>query len=95
MMLVDAPARQNATAMHTRTSSRSNSGGGGLNGSPRLSRFIHEMGKTCRRRAVPYLGGFRRVFALFGSPEAQMQAAAVGCGNKSVLIQRLFKFSLS
>jgi hypothetical protein len=23
-----------------------------------LSRFIHEMGKTCRRRAVPYLGDF-------------------------------------
>jgi hypothetical protein len=31
MMLVDAPARQNASVMHTTISSRSNAGGGWLN----------------------------------------------------------------
>jgi hypothetical protein len=37
MMLVDAPARQNASAMQTSTSSRSNSGGGSTD--PRAQPF--------------------------------------------------------
>ena len=44
MTLADAPARQNASAMHTSTSSRSNSGGGGLNGSSRSAVSISETG---------------------------------------------------
>jgi hypothetical protein len=56
---------------------------------------IHEVGKTCRRRAVPYLGDFGPFLPFFGSPEAQLPASAIGCGNKIVMIQWLFKFSLS
>jgi hypothetical protein len=94
-MLVDAPARQNASAMHTNTSSRSNSGGGGLNGSPCSVISIHDVGKTCRRRSVPYLGDFDP-FCPFSVPvTARMPAPAIDCGYKIVMIQRLFKFSLN
>jgi hypothetical protein len=44
-MLVDAPARQNASAMHTSTSSRSNSGVGSTE-ALRSAASIHEMEKA-------------------------------------------------
>jgi len=94
-MLVDAPARQNASAMHTSTSSRSNSGGGGLNGSSRSAVSIHEIGKTCRGRPVPDLGDFRPVLRCFGSLDARTSAPAMAVIVKIVMIQWLFKFYLS
>jgi hypothetical protein len=95
MMLVDAPARQNASAMHTSASSRSNSGGGGLNGSSQSDVSIHERGKTCRRCSVPDLGGFSPFLCHFGSCDTQIPAQAMGMVIKIVMIQQLFKFSLS
>jgi hypothetical protein len=58
-MLVDAPARQNASAMHTSASSRSNSGGSGFNASSRSAVSVHEHGKTPRRCSVPVFRGFQ------------------------------------
>jgi hypothetical protein len=94
-MLVDAPARQNASAMHTSTSSRSNSGGGGLNGSSRSAVSIDEIGKRVEGALFPISGIFGP-FCAFLVPlttERQRQPSAVII--KIVMIQWLFKFYLS
>jgi hypothetical protein len=56
-MLVDAPARQNASATHTSASSRSNSGGSGLKG-PRARPFFHKTGVNVSK-ALRFLTSFR------------------------------------
>jgi hypothetical protein len=79
-MLVDAPARQNASAMYTSASPRSNSGGGGLNGSLVLSRFSSwDRGKRVEG-ARSLFEGFWPVFAPFRFLEAQAAAPAISCG---------------
>ena len=82
-MLVDAPARQNASAMHTSTSSRSNSGSGGLNGSSRLAVSIHAIGKTCRGRSIANLAGIPPVLRRFDSLDAGMAVSAIDHDNKN------------
>jgi hypothetical protein len=64
MMLVDAPARQNASAMHTSASSRSNSGGGGLNGSSQSDVSIHERGKRVDGALFPIWEDLARFYAI-------------------------------
>ena len=64
MMLVDAPARQNASAMHTSASSRSNSGGGGLNGSSQSAVSIHEQGKRVDGALFPISEDSARFYAV-------------------------------
>jgi hypothetical protein len=61
MMLVDAPAKQNASAIHTSTSSRSNSGGG-FNRLSHWPYFISSDVKTPGGCSVPYGGDFGRFF---------------------------------
>jgi hypothetical protein len=92
-MLVDAPARQNASAMHTSTSSRSNSGGGGVKGS-RSAVSIHEIGKMCRGRTVPVLAGIPARFAPFRFSSRPDAGVSVGCCHKNRYDQRFFKLSL-
>jgi hypothetical protein len=95
-MLVDAPARQNASAMHTSTSSRSNGGGGGLNGSSRSAVSIHEIGENVSKAPCSYLGGIPAHFCAVSvplTPERQCQPLAAII--KIVMIQWLFKISLS
>jgi hypothetical protein len=82
-MVVDAPAKQNASAMHTSTSSRSNSGGKGLNGASRLAVSIHAIGKTCRGRSVANLAGIPSVLRRFGSLDAGMAVSAIDHDNKN------------
>jgi hypothetical protein len=64
MMLVDAPARQNASAMQTSVCSRSNSGGVLLNGS---SRFGLQLKKTSKRARF-HMPGISAHFAPFPVP---------------------------
>jgi hypothetical protein len=94
-MLVDAPARQNASAMHTSTSSRSNSGSGGVNGSSHLAVSIHAIGKTCRGRSVANLGEFHPFCAVSVPLTRGWQCQPSITIIKIVMIQRPFKFSLS
>jgi hypothetical protein len=64
-MLVDAPARQNASAIHTSTSSRSIGGGGGLNGSIlALSRFNMRQEKRAEGALFPISGEFQPICAV-------------------------------
>jgi hypothetical protein len=75
-MLVDAPARQNASAMHTSTSSQSN-------GSSRLAVSIHAIGKTSRGRSVANLAGIPPILRRFGSLDAGMAVSAIDHDNKN------------
>jgi hypothetical protein len=95
MMLVDAPTRQNASAMHTRASSRSNSGGGGLNGSSRQPFQYVDQSKPIEAALFPICGDFHPFLCRFGSVDTQIPAQAMGMVIKIVMIQRLFKCSLS
>ena len=52
-------------------------------------------GKTCRGRSVPDLGDFELVLRRFGSLERRNQRQRSVMIIKIVMIQRLFKFSLS
>jgi hypothetical protein len=91
-MLVDAPTKQNASAMHTSTSSWSKGGGGGLNGSSRSAVLIHEIGKTCWRRPVPYLWGMPAILRCFGSLDVRTAVPPSAMTIKIVVIQWFLKF---
>jgi hypothetical protein len=65
-MLVDAPARQNASAMHISTSSRSNGAGGGLT-DPRAAVSIHAIGKRVEGALFPVSGSSGMFLCWFGS----------------------------
>jgi hypothetical protein len=65
-MLVDAPAKQNASAMHTSTSSRSNSSGGSTD-PLRSAVSNHEIGNVSKALGSQFQG-FRPIFAPFRFP---------------------------
>ncbi len=60
-----------------------------------VGRFNSSTREKCRRCSVPDLGGFSPFLCRFGSRDTQIPAQAMGMVIKIVMIQRLFKFSLS
>jgi hypothetical protein len=94
-MLVDAPARQNASAMHTKTCRDRIQVVAGLNRSLVLGRFSSRDSKRVEGARFPIWRGFRPALRRFGSLEARMPASAIAAVIKIIIIQWLFKFPLS
>jgi hypothetical protein len=94
-MLVDAPTKQNASAMHTSTSSRSNGGGGGLNGSSHSAVSIHEIGNVSKAPFSSSLGKFRPILPASVPLTPERQCRHRRRPLKIVMIQWFFKISLS
>jgi len=84
MMLVDAPARQNASVMHTTISSRSNAGGGWFNRALVISRCPPVFQAPCSFR-----------FRAFEFSSSAGPTDKYGELPKVAVVQRNFKISLS
>ena len=91
MILVDAPARQSASAMQTSVSLRSNSGG--LNEPSR--KLLVPRWETRRGTPVPDIRGTRSVFAPFWAVAARALLPNLAPVEKILMIQRFFKTFLN